>query len=112
VPDLLHNGSGNTFPSFDEGGSIYPGGVDKNPALIMNRTPYPQSGLNPAGENPATKQYDCSKVQAVINWINGVARALPALASCRPAGGHAGPARHRQQVKRRDRGGQASYTGA
>ncbi len=28
VPDLLHNGSGNTFPSFDEGGSIYPGGVD------------------------------------------------------------------------------------
>jgi hypothetical protein len=48
VPDLLNNGSGNTFPSFDEGGSIYPGGVDKNPALIMNLTPHPQSGLNPA----------------------------------------------------------------
>src|SRR5580692_8525107 len=25
VQDLLNNGSGNTFPSFDEGGSIYPG---------------------------------------------------------------------------------------
>jgi hypothetical protein len=47
VPDLLNNGSGNTFPSFDEGGSIYPGGIDKNPAKIMNLTPHPQSGLNP-----------------------------------------------------------------
>ncbi len=48
VPDLLNNGSGNTFPSFDEGGSIYPNGVDKNPALIMNLSDHPQSGLNPA----------------------------------------------------------------
>jgi len=48
VSDLLDNGSGNTFPSFDEGGSIYPNGVDKNPAAIMNLTPHPQSGLNPA----------------------------------------------------------------
>ena len=48
VPDLLHNGSGNTFPSFDEGGSIYPGGNDTNPGLIMNLSPAPQSGLNPA----------------------------------------------------------------
>ena len=48
VPDLLDNGSGNTFPSFDEGGSIYPGGDDTNPALIMNLSPHPQSGLNPA----------------------------------------------------------------
>ncbi len=47
VPDLLHNGSGNTFPSFDEGGSIYPKGDDTNPALIMNLSPHPQSGLNP-----------------------------------------------------------------
>src|ERR1700722_18169697 len=31
VQDLLNNGSGNTFPSFDEGGSIYPGGIDKDP---------------------------------------------------------------------------------
>ena len=58
VPDLLNNGSGNTFPSFDEGGSIYPGGVDKHPALIMNLTPHPQSGLNPATYpvNPKTCQ--------------------------------------------------------
>jgi Type I phosphodiesterase / nucleotide pyrophosphatase/Sulfatase len=58
VPDLLHNGSGNTFPSFDEGGSIYPGGIDKNPALIMNLSPHPQSGLNPATYpvNPKTCQ--------------------------------------------------------
>ena len=48
VPDLLHNGSGNTFPAFDEDGSIYPGGMTTNPALIMNLTPHPQSGLNPA----------------------------------------------------------------
>jgi hypothetical protein len=48
VPDLLNNGSGNTFPSLDEGGSIYPGGVDNNPGLIMNLSPHPQSGLNPA----------------------------------------------------------------
>jgi hypothetical protein len=48
VPDLLNNGSGNTFPSFDEGGSIYPGGIDKDPSKIMNLSPHPQSGLNPA----------------------------------------------------------------
>jgi Type I phosphodiesterase / nucleotide pyrophosphatase/Sulfatase len=47
VPDLLNNGSGNTFPSFDEGGSIYPSGVDKNPAAVMNLSSHPQSGLNP-----------------------------------------------------------------
>jgi hypothetical protein len=48
VPDLLNNGSGNTFPSFDEGGSIFPAGDDTKPASIMNLTPHPQSGLNPA----------------------------------------------------------------
>jgi Type I phosphodiesterase / nucleotide pyrophosphatase len=48
VPDLLNNGSGNIFPSFDEGGSIYPGGLDTNPGAIMNLSPHPQSGLNPA----------------------------------------------------------------
>jgi hypothetical protein len=48
VPDLLTGSTSNTFPSFDEGGSIYPGGIDKNPALIMNLSPHPQSGLNPA----------------------------------------------------------------
>jgi hypothetical protein len=48
VPDLLNNNSGNTFPSFDEGGSIYPNGDDSEPALIMNLNDHPQSGLNPA----------------------------------------------------------------
>jgi hypothetical protein len=48
VPDLLNNGSGNTFPSFDEGGSIFPHGIDHDPGLIMNLSPHPQSGLNPA----------------------------------------------------------------
>ena len=47
VPDLLGNGSGNTFPSFDEGGSIYPNGVDKNPGAIMNLTPAPAVGSEP-----------------------------------------------------------------
>jgi len=61
VPDLLHNGSGNTFPSFDEGGSIYPGGVDKNPALIMNLSPHPQSGLNPATYPVSSKT--CKPIQ-------------------------------------------------
>ena len=48
VPDLLNNGSGNTFPSFDEGGSIFQNGIDTDPDLIMNLTAHPQSGLNPA----------------------------------------------------------------
>jgi Type I phosphodiesterase / nucleotide pyrophosphatase len=58
VPDLLNNGSGNTFPSFDEDGSIYPHGDDTDPGKIMNLTPHPQSGLNPATYpvNPVTCQ--------------------------------------------------------
>ena len=63
VPDLLNNGSGNTFPSFDEGGSIYPGGIDTNPALIMNLTPHPQSGLN-----PATYPVDPKTCQPIQPW--------------------------------------------
>jgi Type I phosphodiesterase / nucleotide pyrophosphatase len=63
VPDLLNNGSGNTFPSFDEGGSIYPAGVDTNPAAIMNLTPHPQSGLN-----PATFPVDPSSCQPIMPW--------------------------------------------
>jgi hypothetical protein len=56
VPDLLNNGSGNTFPSFDEGGSLFANGVDTNPGLIMRLTPHPQVGLNPASYpvNPKT----------------------------------------------------------
>ena len=63
VPDLLNNGSGNTFPSFDEGGSIYPGGIDKNPGLIMNLSPHPQSGLN-----PATYPVDPKTCQPIQPW--------------------------------------------
>ena len=47
VPDLI-NPSNGTFPSFDENGSIYPGGVDKNPAAIMNLKFNPKTSLNPA----------------------------------------------------------------
>ena len=57
VPDLLNNGSGNTFPSFDEDGSIYPGGNDTKPGLIMHLSPHPQSGLNPASD-PAVDPED------------------------------------------------------
>ncbi|MCW3049089.1 MAG: type phosphodiesterase/nucleotide pyrophosphatase [Solirubrobacterales bacterium] len=63
VPDLLNNGSGNTFPSFDEGGSIYPNGVDGNPGAIMNLTPHPQSGLN-----PATFPVDPTTCQPIMPW--------------------------------------------
>jgi len=63
VPDLLHNGSGNTFPAFDEDGSIYPGGMTTNPALIMNLTPHPQSGLN-----PATYPVDPKTCQPIQPW--------------------------------------------
>jgi len=63
VPDLLDNGSGNTFPSFDEGGSIYPNGVDKNPSAIMRLTPHPQSGLNP-GSFPV----DPKSCQPITPW--------------------------------------------
>ena len=52
VPDLIPgNTSGQTFPSFDEGGSIYPGGDDTNPGLIMGLTPAPAVGSEP-GELP------------------------------------------------------------
>jgi hypothetical protein len=47
VPDLIPKGTGGPFPSFDEGGSIYPNGDDTNPGAIMNLTAHPQSGLNP-----------------------------------------------------------------
>jgi hypothetical protein len=63
VPDLLNNGSGTTFPSFDEGGSIYPAGVDTNPAAIMNLSPHPQSGLN-----PATFPVDPMSCQPIMPW--------------------------------------------
>ena len=63
VPDLLNNGSGNTFPSFDENGSIYPGGVDKNPAAIMNLIANPQSDLN-----KATFPVDPASCKPIMPW--------------------------------------------
>ena len=76
VPDLLNNGSGNTFPSFDEGGSIYPAGVDKNPGAIMNLTAHPQSGLNPGSfpVDPTTCKpiapWDYLKVNTIFQVIH------------------------------------------
>jgi hypothetical protein len=63
VPDLLNNGSGTTFPSFDEGGSIFPGGNDTNPGAIMDLTPHPQSALN-----PATFPVDPTTCQPIMPW--------------------------------------------
>ena len=63
VPDLLNNGSGNTFPSFDEGGSIYHNGVDTKPAAIMNLSAHPQSGLN-VGSFPV----DPTTCQPIMPW--------------------------------------------
>jgi hypothetical protein len=67
VPDFLHPNPSDpafqTFPSFDEGGSIYPGGLDTNPGAIMNLTPHPQSGLN-----PATFPVDPTTCQPIMPW--------------------------------------------
>jgi hypothetical protein len=74
LPDLL--GGGNTFPSFDEGGSIYPGGVDTDPGAIMNLTAHPQSGLNPATfpVDPATCEpimpWDYLKVNTIFQVVH------------------------------------------
>src|SRR5215831_1727206 len=61
VPDFL--GTDNTFPSFDEGGSIYPGGVDKNPGAIMNLIANPQSDLN-----KATFPVDPASCKPIMPW--------------------------------------------
>jgi hypothetical protein len=77
VPDLLNNGSGNTFPSFDEGGSIYASGVDANPGAIMKLTSHPQSGLNPASfpVDPASCKpimpWDYLKVNTIFQVVHG-----------------------------------------
>ena len=63
VPDLLKNGSGNAFPSFDEGGSIYPEGDDTNPGAIMSLSDHPQSGLN-----PATYPVDPKTCKPIMPW--------------------------------------------
>jgi hypothetical protein len=76
VPDQLNPASGQTFPSFDEGGSIYPGGQDKNPGAIMTLSPHPQSGLNPGSYpiDPKTCQpimpWDYLKVNTIFQVIH------------------------------------------
>ncbi|WP_205865080.1 alkaline phosphatase family protein [Planctomonas sp. JC2975] len=62
VPDLL-NPSNGTFPSFDENGSIYAGGADKNPAAIMNLKFDPKTSLN-----PATFPVDPTTCQPITPW--------------------------------------------
>ncbi|MCL2516183.1 MAG: alkaline phosphatase family protein, partial [Microbacteriaceae bacterium] len=62
VPDLI-NPSNGTFPSFDENGSIYPQGVDTDPAKIMNLTFNPKTSLN-----PATFPVDPTTCQPITPW--------------------------------------------
>jgi Type I phosphodiesterase / nucleotide pyrophosphatase len=54
VPDFIDPANG-TFPSFDENGSIYPQGVDTNPAAIMNLKFDPNTSLN-SGTFPVDPQ--------------------------------------------------------
>ncbi len=76
VPDLLNDNSGNTFPSFDEGGSIFKNGDDTNPSLIMGLSPHPQSGLDPTTfpVDPATCKpimpWDYLKVNTIFQVIH------------------------------------------
>ncbi len=67
VPDFLHPSPSDpayqTFPSFDEGGSIYTNGDDTDPAKIMGLSPHPQSGLN-----PATFPVDPKTCQPITPW--------------------------------------------
>ncbi|MGN6373562.1 MAG: alkaline phosphatase family protein [Solirubrobacteraceae bacterium] len=76
VPDLLGNGSGETFPSFDESGSVYPNGDDTDPGAIMKLTAHPQSGLNPGSFplDPKTCQpitpWDYLKVNTIFQVIH------------------------------------------
>jgi len=66
VSDLLNNGSGNTFPSFDENGSIFPGGVDKKPGDIM-KLQFSPGGPNPS-LNAATFPVDPATCQPIQPW--------------------------------------------
>jgi len=80
VPDFLHpnptDPAYQTFPSFDEGGSIFPNGNDTDPGKIMNLSPHPQSGLNPGSfpVNPENCQpitpWDYLKVNTIFQVIH------------------------------------------
>ena len=62
VNDFINPANG-TFPSFDENGSIFPNGVDTNPAAIMNLKFNPQTSLN-----PATFPVDPKTCQSITPW--------------------------------------------
>jgi arylsulfatase A-like enzyme len=74
VPDLLNNGSGNTFPAFDENGSIYPGtlanpfpGWDTNPGAIMDLQFSGPTAVNPS-LNSSTFPVDPATCQPIQPW--------------------------------------------
>ncbi|MBV8217788.1 MAG: alkaline phosphatase family protein, partial [Solirubrobacterales bacterium] len=84
VPDFLHSNPSDpayqTFPAFDEDGSVFPGGNDTNtagrtPSDILTLTPAPQSGLNPKTYpvDPTTCQpiqpWDYLKVNSIFQVI-------------------------------------------
>ena len=75
VPDFINPANG-SFPSFDEGGSLYTNGLDTNPGLIMDLSPHPQAGLNPGSfpVDPATCQpiapWDYLKVNTIFQVIH------------------------------------------
>jgi hypothetical protein len=62
VPDFIDPSSG-SFPSFDENGSIYPNGLDTDPAAIMNLKFDPTTSLN-----PATFPVDPKTCQPITPW--------------------------------------------
>jgi hypothetical protein len=61
VPDFIDPANG-TFPSFDENGSIYPGGVNTNPAAIMNLQ------NNASSFNTSTFPVDPATCQNIMPW--------------------------------------------
>jgi hypothetical protein len=81
VPDFLHPNPADpafqTFPSFDENGSIFSGGNDTNPGAIMNLQFDPNTSLNPATfpVDPNTCKpitpWDYLRVNTIFQVIHG-----------------------------------------
>jgi hypothetical protein len=61
VPDFIDPANG-SFPSFDENGSIYPGGDDTNPAAIMNLQ------NNASSFNASTFPVDPATCKNIMPW--------------------------------------------
>jgi hypothetical protein len=66
VPDLIPGGTGGPFPSFDENGSIFPGGNDTSPGLIMGLQ-FSPGGANPS-LNSATFPVDPKTCKPIQPW--------------------------------------------